>query len=174
MWPLFNSCLEPEMTNVMVSYSIKMRALELCSMGGQWVWSTRLSLMWPLFDSGLEPEMTNVMVSYCITDGSIRFKLHVWSVGMKRHLSLSWPWFDSRLRLYTMLVEFWVGSLQCYECFFLWAFSYTYMYMALDIFGRGERPGPIFMALFTADFCAYDHDYPLKCKRRISALALWA
>ena len=122
MWPLFNSCLEPEMTNVMVSYSIKMRALELCSMGGQWVWSTRLSLMWPLFDSGLEPEMTNVMVSYCITDGSIRFKLHVWSVGMKRHLSLSWPWFDSRLRLYSMLVEFWVGSLQCYECFFLWAF----------------------------------------------------
>ena len=30
---------------------------------------------------------------------------------------------------------------------------------------------PYFMALLTAEFCAYAHDSPLTCKRRISALA---
>ena len=35
-----------------------------------------------------------------------------------------------------------------------------------------QPPGPNFMALFTAEFYAYDHDSPLMCKRRISALAL--
>ena len=35
-----------------------------------------------------------------------------------------------------------------------------------------HRTLPNFMALLTAEFCAYDHDSPLTCKRRISALAL--
>ena len=37
---------------------------------------------------------------------------------------------------------------------------------------NSKRAGPNFMALLTAEFCAYDHDSPLTCKRRISALAL--
>ena len=32
--------------------------------------------------------------------------------------------------------------------------------------------GPNFMALLTAEFCTYNHDSPLTCKHRISALAL--
>ena len=33
------------------------------------------------------------------------------------------------------------------------------------------QSGPNLMALLTAEVCAYDHDSPLTCKRRISALA---
>ena len=40
------------------------------------------------------------------------------------------------------------------------------------IFKFAVIPGPNFMALLTAEFCAYDHDSPLMCKPQISALAL--
>ena len=49
-------------------------------------------------------------------------------------------------------------DLPCPECF-LWR-------------SKGY-PGPNYMALLTAEFCPYDHDSPLTCKRRISALALY-
>ena len=39
-------------------------------------------------------------------------------------------------------------------------------------FSLWKIPGPNFMALLTAEFCAYDHHSPLTCKRRISALTV--
>ena len=38
--------------------------------------------------------------------------------------------------------------------------------------GLGLGPRPNFMALLTAEFCAYDHHSMLTCKRKISALAV--
>ena len=37
---------------------------------------------------------------------------------------------------------------------------------------QGPRPGPNFMALLTAEFCAYDHVPPMTSKLQISALPL--